>query len=124
MQDYSKMSDFELNKAVAEVTYKDLPGLVVVRDVETRDRVTVFKDLGEETVSVCCVDYCNSWTDAGPIILKNRISVIFDESDTETPGEKFEWCGAISDCHKHQVPYLSNPLRAAMIVFLMMRESK
>jgi hypothetical protein len=116
MTDYSKMSDFEINEAVLKIK-SELKPLGFAHDADKRSA-----GVTDINGRYHWFDFCNSWADAGPIILKNRISVIFDGSDTENPGEKFEWCGAISDCHKHQVPYLSNPLRAAMIVFLMMNE--
>ncbi|QDH45597.1 hypothetical protein AAM22_gp22 [Pantoea phage vB_PagM_AAM22] len=63
-------------------------------------------------------DYCNSWADAGPIIEKNRISIEFDGDDTA------QWCHTISCEGLYGIEYQSNPLRAAMIVFLMMQECK
>ncbi|MEU8571718.1 phage protein NinX family protein, partial [Streptomyces pathocidini] len=79
MTDYSKMSDFEINKAVAEQLYKDKPSLIVQRDVPSRPAVTVFCDIGDgEIVSILCADYCNNPADAWPIITENNISLIFD----------------------------------------------
>lgn len=58
-------------------------------------------------------DYCNSWADAGPIIEKHRIAI--------EPAKQSEVWAAQHDeftffyAHK-------NPLRAAMIVYLMMHD--
>lgn len=110
---FNDLTDFEINKAVAEKYYKDLPGLVVTRDVETRDRVVVFKDIEGEVVSVDCVDYTNLWADAGPIISKNRISleavICLDDSLAWLAKAK-----GVPSCGDE------NPRRAAMIVYLKM----
>lgn len=121
MTDYSKMSDFEINKAVAEHLYKDSPSLIVKRDVPSRPAVTVFCDIGnEEIVSIACADYCNNPADAWPIIVANRIGVIPAPSDGL-------WRAAHRDVGADGTPHYfnqcGNPLRAAMVVFLMMKES-
>lgn len=121
MTDYSKMSDFEINKAVAEQLYKDKPSLIVQRDVPSRPAVTVFCDIGDgEIVSILCADYCNNPADAWPIITENNISLIFDNPSSVM---------ATSNCvgwHSDEEPPIhsssNNPLRAAMIVFLMMKD--
>jgi len=96
-----QMSDFEINKAVAEAL-----GMIV--------------DGGFDGGSVCCGktgagdlerrDYCNTVGDAWPIIFDNKISL--DISDTHTAA-----IGGDNHCYIH-----TNPLCAAMIVFLMMQE--
>ncbi|MER7437302.1 phage protein NinX family protein [Pseudonocardia alni] len=123
MTDYSKMSDFEINKAVAEQLYKDKPSLIVQRDVPSRPAVTVFCDIGDgEIVSILCADYCNNPADAWPIITENNISLIFDNPSSVM---------ATSNCvgwHSDEEPPIhsssNNPLRAAMIVFLMMKDAE
>ena len=60
-------------------------------------------------------DYCNNPSDAWPIILENKISVV-------------NYCGAKNDWyavnHDFSIESMTteNPLRAAMIVYLMMEE--
>ena len=123
MTDYSKMNDFEINKAVAEHLYKDSPSLIVKRDVPSRPAVTVFCDIGNgEIVSIVCADYCNDPADAWPIIVGNAISIVC------APG--ISWL-ASSDAYfvdgvEWQIDGVANlnPLRAAMIVFLMMQGGK
>ena len=112
--DYSKMSDFEINKAVAEHLYKDSPSLIVKRDVPSRPAVTVFCDIGnEEIVSIVCADYCNDPADAWPIIAGNGIGA------SASKREPFAWdtSGGMLQGIRHSD---KNTLRAAMIVFLMM----
>lgn len=114
MTDYSKMSDFEINEAVAEQLHKDRPSLIVKRDVPSRPAVTVFCDIGNgEIVSIVCADFCNNPAEAWPIIVEHSISVIMHD---EYKGQPWFACkGRINATH-------ANPLRAAMIVFLMMME--
>lgn len=69
-------------------------------------------------------DPCNNPEDACPIITENKISIMFDSTDTRYEGEYHEWCDAISSCQKFGIQHQSNPLRAAMIVFLKMNEDK
>lgn len=115
MTDYSKMSDFEINKAVAEQLYKEKPSLIVQRDVPSRPAVTVFCDIGDgEIVSILCADYCNNPVDAWPIIVENKISL--DHLGKSIWGAKsFVPVGEPKPRYAGE-----SPLRAAMIVFLMM----
>lgn len=59
-------------------------------------------------------DPCNSWADAGPIISKYNISLIFGFG---------HWDAMSADGESLKSEEV-NPLRAAMIVFLMMQENK
>ncbi|EJC1153962.1 DUF2591 domain-containing protein [Cronobacter malonaticus] len=60
-------------------------------------------------------DYCNNPADAWPIILSNRIGVVPGTASDKWAAHYCNWDIAIAD---------TNPLRAAMIVFLMMQESQ
>lgn len=101
--DYSKLSDFEINSAVS--------------------MALLDKSANPSARYVAIGDYCNNPTDAWPIIDENRISIMFDNTLPEHEGEYHEWCDAISPCQKFGVQHQLNPLRCAMIVFLMMQES-
>ncbi|MCE1976272.1 DUF2591 family protein [Enterobacter roggenkampii] len=68
-------------------------------------------------------DPCQKPSDAWPIIADNRISIMFDGTLPEYEGEYHEWCDALSSCRNFGIQHQLNPLRAAMIVFLMMQES-
>lgn len=95
--DYSKMSDFEINCRVhSEVM--EISGL------------DSFK----------AKDYCNNPVDAWPIIVNNSISL---ECIVVNRHEKTWRAQFKTEYVKHRVNH-KNPLRAAMIVFLMMQESK
>ena len=93
---YSEMSDFEINCAVAYHI-----GLSTVISAESLE----FKP-------------CNSWADAGPIIQDNCISLVWDCSEDAS----HSWWNAIDQFDGCTIQFQVNPLRAAMIVFLMMKE--
>lgn len=69
----------------------------------------------------CWVEYCNNPEDAWPIITENRIGII-------PAPDAGKWKSAHREVGKDDTPYhftqSDNPLRAAMIVFLMMKESE
>lgn len=102
MKDYSAMSDFEINKAVDDILHPPKP-----RHVKAYNS-----------------NYCNNPADAWPIIISNRISLMFDASTEE--GNEAEWCLASSPCDQIIVDHVTpdKMLRAAMIVFLQMMEQK
>lgn len=118
---FNNLTDFELNKAVAEKVFKDLPSLFVARDVETRDRVTVFMEIEGELVSTDCVDYVNSWSDAGQLIEQCGITVIQLMCGKWAAISRFEL-----DKDNNPLPRFSatdaSVLRAAMIVYLQIEE--
>lgn len=129
--DYSKMSDFEINSAVHNALMKEpykieFLGNDRIRWVRGSTNVTTGK---VEYSKKSLKDYCNNPADAWTIIVGNKISIVSLDNkwiaapvDTVIDGitGDSEVCfyasyDAVSDV---------NPLRAAMIVFLMMQESK
>jgi hypothetical protein len=115
--DYSQLSDFEINKLVAETTG--------TRVEETYQFVNGGEDIADHMSGIVLMrkitsnrkhwklyDPCNNPADAYPLIYKNGISIgIYGYG---------EW-GAGSMKHTHIDGV--NPLRAAMIVFLMMQDA-
>ena len=126
---YEKMSDFEINKSVAvklgvfwhvKPCNSETGGWVYSENYEKCNT-----SIGE--VAIELPDYCNNPSDAWPIIMENNISMrpmyIRDADgrklveweaihvERDFPRESFGWDD-------------KNPLRAAMIVFLMMQEAK
>jgi len=114
---YQEMSGYELNTRLHNIIECDNKYELKVEGY----RVTwTDKKTGEEVVTLrkqydkSFKDYCGSWADAGPIIQEEKIDLTF--MDIENC-----WCaGKVTpevfiDCTNH------NPLRAAMIVFLMMK---
>ncbi|HDP6588016.1 TPA: DUF2591 family protein [Escherichia coli] len=112
--DYSQLSDFEINKRV----FKAIVGAKPLGYPHNADGRSVGN---ESNGNYRWYDYCNNPEDAWPIITGNKISIMFDSTDTRYEGEYHEWCDAISSCQKFGIQHQSNPLRAAMIVFLMMQ---
>ncbi|NHB89581.1 DUF2591 domain-containing protein [Photorhabdus tasmaniensis] len=94
---YSELSDFEINKLVLIQQYKESFAEII----NIRQRNHVF-------------DYCNDCADAMPIVIKNKISLVY-VNDFWSARQYHNACIEVND---------KNPLRAAMIVFLMMSEGQ
>lgn len=119
---YAEMTDFEINKAVGEIIMEGKwackPGCAGNQsDSWYYGSVDTFV-----TPYPALADYCNSWTDAGPIIQGNKITILTDET-TE------EWSAAVVQdfCDERAFKFSNcakTPLRAAMVTFLMMQEVK
>lgn len=116
--DYSKLSDFEINKLVGDVVFK---GLWSCRPGSSGNKSDSWY-YGNADASLNPLsplpDYCNNPFDAWPIIVENNISVyVIGGGD-----KRGEW-GAEGFNPNSPYHFNDNPLRAAMIVFLMMQES-
>ena len=108
---YSEMTDFEIDAAVAALIH---PGLKVTNFAG--EAVVWFGNLETRIVR-----YCNSWADAGPIIQKSKIDInwAMQRGNVRQPYARNSAPGASGNAgYIHD-----NPLRAAMIVFLMMQEA-
>ncbi len=109
---YSELSDFEINHSVAQkvLDFEEIVGVPMFgNSVRWSD--------GEDWHHF---NPCNSWTDAGAIIAENKISLVFDGSEWWADAsacwvDGFEWAIDASAAD-------FNPLRAAMIAFLMSKE--
>jgi len=107
MKDYSKMSDFEINKAVAEflgIEVQEWSGKIFGGYERNIDNVTSVFGV---------IDYCHNPSDAWPIIKTNHINIGWAGDE--------EWFART--VHTAKV-FDNNPLRAAMIVYLMMRDEE
>ncbi|MEV9060037.1 phage protein NinX family protein [Klebsiella quasipneumoniae] len=102
--DYSKLSDFEINKRVAKI----YGGFALTLAVHKEPPSGKSFDPGR-------FDPCNNPADAFPIIEANRIS-LRNRYEGDWKAEN-EW----GESHFHVA---CNPLRAAMVVFLMMQGDK
>lgn len=114
---YEEMSDFEINKAVAEALGIDVSGQK--------------KNGPSGAVFICDkqrhVDYCNVPNDAFPIITRNKMEMWAECHQAENEKSESGWklTGRFFDKDKkfQCIRYFDkNPLRAAMIVFLKMNE--
>lgn len=118
--DYSKMSDFEINGLTAKRTQK-------VGDFTQARGLTFIYEYGNpvDDFGALCLgwkefDPCNNPADAWPIIVDNGISL---ECIVVNRHEK-TWRAQFKPAYvKHRVNH-KNPLRAAMVVFLMMQDEK
>lgn len=117
--DYSKMSDFEINCEVLAVFNPDIKHMSLSGDN------SCFYDCGptgDGWNQIDIPDYCNNPADAWPIITENNISIILDNPTMP--------CATANarDLFDDEDPIVSvaydKPLRAAMLVFLMMQEAK
>jgi len=117
--DYSKLSEQEINMAIAEIIFPDRPV------IESKSRPPCACVTGHSPSQ--WVDYCNNPADAWPIIFGHKLSLINADDewlcvpdDTAVDGTTGDDAQMIywGDGHVH-----ANPLRAAMVVFLMMQES-
>jgi len=107
---YAEMSDFEINKAVflkLNIDYEDF-------DLNPFPDDCASLSYGDGA-NWHEFDACNNPSDAWPIIAENKINVYASEGPDFMP-----W---MAGCNHFMVSH-KNPLRAAMIVFLMMNEDK
>lgn len=112
---FSELSDFEINKAVAEL---HLNATKTFKGNELDESVTV---LGEKVYSN--FNPCNNPSHAWPIILQHGICI----TSPTKGGKNFVWSASWNEgggrWSSGDIKYADkNPLRAAMIVYLMMQE--
>ncbi|MDV5713864.1 phage protein NinX family protein [Enterobacter hormaechei] len=101
--DYSQLSDLEINQRVSNA----IPG-----------RFIFYPDYVWDSEWEKTFDPCNKAADAWPIITENKIS-IYAMSEADARGK---W-GAEAFYPNEAYHFNDNPLRAAMIVFLMMKDA-
>ncbi|WP_421550136.1 phage protein NinX family protein [Kluyvera intermedia] len=109
--DYSKMSDQEINLAVANIIHPELSPI----ESKVRPPSILYPGVTE------WYDYCNNPADAWPIIQENYISLILDNPSSAMATSNCVGWYSDEDAPIHASSL--NPLRAAMIVFLMMQDS-
>lgn len=128
--DYSQLSDFEINKLVAYALGNADVGRPFDEISGTACRFTVFKNAGLNREGELVMrpiritkDFCNNWSDAGPIIVDSEISLNSYSGTWEASYEYDAPIGAFgTDELVTQAVEGKNPLRTAMIAFLMKQE--
>lgn len=124
---HQEMSDQKINLLVGQVLGMDVSlvlSLLDAYDFPIGGRAEQWVKNNKTGVSF---DPCTSWADAGPIIKDNKISLNYCHHEGEwivhIEGLMNEgcWCWAIDP---EYYSYSNNPLRAAMIVFLMMKDGE
>ncbi|MDU7405616.1 MAG: phage protein NinX family protein [Citrobacter portucalensis] len=117
MKNYSEMSDFEINLAVAHIVI----GSGGYDWNSDKKEVYLSARDGGEFLPNAYFDPCNNPSDAWKITSENMISICAYKR--ANPGMKsVSWWEA--DYFGEHITRNDNPLRAAMIVFLMMQEAK
>ena len=133
--DYEEMSDLEINKLVA----KEVSLLVKDEsdrgyDYNYREKYpstiwTAKHEFGNQTEAWEQMNFCLTPDDAWHIILENNISISISDGYNDN-GEKEKDCAAYTgpqwkyyEHGKYRI-FDTNPLRAAMIVFLMIKEKE
>lgn len=115
---YESMSDFEVNKAVSKRL-----GVSVDDDVylayQEANKPSVPASQSELTNK--WVDYCNNPADAWPLMIQNKISIV-NMRDYSNEYTAMQNLTIYNDTDCSIAASDKNPLRAAMIVFLMMSE--
>lgn len=123
--DYAEMTDFEINKAVAIARGYAEENC----DFGWTGKPDVGVEWSEETgYPTKSFNYCNSWADAGPIIQSSLIDLeaiyeFTDDSEQEIEPTGVWAARGVTKFFVHPRSESANPLRAAMIVFLMMNEA-
>ena len=116
MMKYEDKSDFEINGMVAVILGSNKCSRNPNSKVLSSLRSMVMTDFGGK-------DFCNNPSDAWPIIVDNGM-------DIETPHPELGNTGTVTIYNPSGTDWYidfkagENPLRAAMIVFLKMREPK
>ena len=125
MKDYASMSDFEINKRVADIA---MNGTWHVKPSHPDNDTGgwLYGSNGIQTYEL--PDYCNNPADAWPIIIGQKLSLINADDEWLCVPDYATVDGVAGD--DIQKIYFSygyvdaNPLRCAMIVFLMMKEGE
>lgn len=118
---YSELSDFEINALVAKKSWVGC-NAIAFDDSEKCYVTSSFGDLING-----CYNPCNNPAHAWPIILENKISVIYNKYDelyTACCNYRHSWgCDFGDMVELDNDTGNENPLRAAMITFLKMSEA-
>ena len=133
MKNYESMSDFEINCAVAihlgmqhAFFFPESEGSFC-EEVSPHERGLIWQTKED---SVCgyvpsngnMFNPCNSWKEAGPIIERYEISLISRRANNEWKSELY--LGTKNSFSQYASCWHKNPLRAAMVSFLMMKDEE
>ncbi|EFN7975396.1 TPA: phage protein NinX family protein [Escherichia coli] len=119
--DYSQLSDFEINRMVGDIIFKGLWACKPETSGNNTNKWyygnadTTFEPLNP------LPDYCNDPRAAWPVIAKHQISICAYERNNHGMKNEYWW---EADRFCEFITIDNNPLRAAMIVFLMMQENQ
>ena len=121
MKDYASMSDQQINQLVGAIVSRD--GLSIIA-YSGNAVIHEYSDCGDFK-GICLgwkvFDPCNNPADAWPILLENDISLHFNYEEWDTCTAH---AGREEMLEYEFSTFHANPLRAAMVVFLMMKEGE
>lgn len=120
MKDYSKMSDFELNVQVAEKECVNWYCSASNSPSGGWEYCSVDELMLKDDAPL--KDYCNNPSDAWPLIESNLICLVADVFCEPQDGGK--WIAQPAYGWQHERVRNDNPLRAAMIMYLMMKDEE
>lgn len=115
---YEDMSDFEINGYVSMYMH-GFSWIEFVDGCVSSVKCGNEGSPGFAMIEVC--DYCNNPSDAWQIIMENHITIFspdYNKGDSDWRSELYDSDEGVFDFTD------KNPLRAAIIVFLMMQEAK
>ncbi|MBC6659750.1 DUF2591 family protein [Morganella morganii] len=115
MNKYHDKSDFEINKAVAEVLIQS--GFII--GIKYHDKHILVTDKYANNYPF---DPCNNPADSMPIIIENKICTAFDVFAEEHDGGN--WVASPAYGFSDERVRSDNYYRAAMICFLMMKDAE
>lgn len=115
MKNHEEKSDFEINKEVSGVV--DFGEIVVTVNDSNETVYLCEKDGLWDILPISHFDPCNNPADAWPIIVDNKINIEWRDSVRLNPLAK--GTGGSEYWHADK-----NPLRAAMICFLKMKDAE
>ncbi len=121
MVNYNDMPDFEINKLVAEKEIPTCEGITVsIHPYHPDDGSVEWVITTEDGLQWGGnVNYCNSWSDMGPIIDREKICLEHHSYTWEASLAGYEQ----SLRRRFVEPQMNdNPLRAAAIAYLMIKE--
>lgn len=113
MIDYNKLSDTEINKRVAGLLGYAFQGVGWVDGIDGIYNFIAKSNDGHRQV---LPEYCKSPAYSWEIVIDNRIDITFYGTSSHN------WCRAQGPAGHEFTCFFDRPLRAAMIVFLMMKE--
>ena len=123
MKNYHEMSDHEINKEVLKIIKEDLlkDGWRIVNYSHSSDKRSA--GIYKKSIDVYSwYDFVGDIESAWTIMLENKISLLWDETNSmcmATVASMFD----LQTCRRDGASH-TNPLRAAMIVFLMIKEKE
>lgn len=128
MKDYSKMSDFEI---CGYVSMHEHGFSWIEFDDEMSSHVKCGNEGSPGFAIVEVKDYCNNPSDAWPIIVENSISIVSYGVEFSAEYGWSAFYGGVCVNYNHEIVSNfeiecsdKNPLRAAMIVYLMMKDEE